>query len=344
MNINNKKELTMNKITKLGVSALCGSLAAVSAANAGDLTVSGGADLSWQSMDDENTGNPIGIGSNYGLSGSGELDNGWTVSLGINMTNKNIYSNTDVTITVPALGDFIISNGVSGSGIDRMDDVTPNVWEEAYASGLSTGINTVAGGSGGTGIEWTPNMLPDGITARVSWSPDVSGSKSNDKSSSGGATSAGSGYDITLALGEGVTGMSGLTIGGGISNKEQPQDGRSDIEEMTVYATYAIGGLTLGYQWSEEDLGVTSGAKQYDNSGYGVTFAINDDLSVGYNHYESEQSNTTNVTAEATSVQIAYSMGGASIRLAESSSDNEDYQTGANYDREATTLSVSLAF
>ena len=180
----------MNKITKLGVSALCGSLAAVSAANAGDLTVSGGADLSWQSMDDESQGGPIGIGSNYGLAGSGELDNGWTVDLGINMKNKNIYSNTDVTVTVPALGAFIISNGVSGTGIDRMDDVTPNVWEEAYASGLSTGFSTVYGGSGGTGIEYTPNMMPDGLTARLHWSPDAAGSKSNDKSYSGTGTDA----------------------------------------------------------------------------------------------------------------------------------------------------------
>ena len=31
----------MNKLTKLGVSALCGSLAAVSAAKAGDLAVTG---------------------------------------------------------------------------------------------------------------------------------------------------------------------------------------------------------------------------------------------------------------------------------------------------------------
>ena len=37
----------MNKLNKIGVSALCGSLAAISAANAGDLTVSGGADLTW---------------------------------------------------------------------------------------------------------------------------------------------------------------------------------------------------------------------------------------------------------------------------------------------------------
>jgi hypothetical protein len=37
-------------------------------------------------------------------------------------------------------------------------------------------------------------------------------------------------------------------------------------------------------------------------------------------------------------------MGGASIRLAEATADNMKYQTGAAYDRDATTLSVSLAF
>ena len=37
-------------------------------------------------------------------------------------------------------------------------------------------------------------------------------------------------------------------------------------------------------------------------------------------------------------------MGGASIRLAEASVNDAKYQTGAAYDRDATTLSVSLAF
>ena len=116
------------------------------------------------------------------------------------------------------------------------------------------------------------------------------------------------------------------------------------LKIQTIYATYAVGGLTVGYQWSEADLGTTTGAQQYDNDGYGITFAINDDLSIGYNHYESEQTNATNVTNEATSMQIAYSVGGASIRLAEGQSDNQDYQTGTAYDRDNTILSVSLAF
>ena len=149
----------MNKITKLGVSALCGSLAAMSAANAGDLSVTGGVDMSWISLDNDTTGNPIGMGSNLTFSGSGELDNGWSVALSVAMTNADAYSNTNVIVTIPSWGDVRIDQGTSATGIDRIDDVTPNVWEEAYATGLSTGINTVAGGSAATTIEWTPNML-----------------------------------------------------------------------------------------------------------------------------------------------------------------------------------------
>ena len=334
----------MNKMTKLGVSALCGSLAAVSAANAGDLTVSGGVDMSWISLPKAETGNPIGIGSNYTLSGSGELDNGWSVALSIAATNAMAYSTTNVTVTIPTMGDIRIGQGGTGTGIDRMDDVTPNVWEEAYGTGLTNGMQTVNGASTGTGIEWTPNMMPDGLTARLFWTPDVTGGAVADKGSSGSAINSGSsGYDITLVATDAITGMSGLTVGAGYSEFDRTS-ASGDASDTTVYATYAIGGLTVGYQWSEADLGTTTGAQQYDNDGYGITFAINDDLSIGYNHYESEQDNTTNVTNEATSVQIAYSAGGASIRLASSEGDNMAYQTGAAYDRDNTVLSVSLAF
>jgi outer membrane protein OmpU len=297
-------------------------------------------------MDDDVTGNPIGIGSNYTLSGSGDLDNGWTVGYDIAILNKHQYSSTNVSVTIPALGAFRISSGVSGSGIDRMDDVTPNVWEEAYATGLSTGVNTVGGVSGSSNIEYTPNMLPDGLTARVAYSPDASGGTNNDKASSGGAANQGSGYDLTIVATDAMTGMSGLTIGAGMSNVKQEggTNVNDDREERTMYATYAIGGFTVGYQWSEEDLGTSASEQEYTNDGYGITFAVNDDLSIGYNYYESEQTSTTNVTNETESYQIAYSMGGASIRLAEGRSDNQDYNTGANYDKDNTVLSISLAF
>merc|ERR1711981_845300 len=98
-----------------------------------------------------------------------------------------------------------------------------------------------------------------------------------------------------------------------------------DQEEMTYAISYAAGGFTVGYQYSEEDLGRSASEQEYENTGYGITFNVNDDLSVGYNNYESDQDNATDVTMEATSYQIAYSVGGASIRIAEVDVDNSAY-------------------
>jgi len=335
-------------MTKMGVSALCGTLAAMTAAKSADLSVAGTVDMSWMSFDDATTGNPLGLGSDYALSASGEMDNGWSVALSIAMKNKNIYSNTTATITIPALGDIRVDGGVSGTGIDRIDDVTPNVWEEAYGTGLGTGINTVGGSSAGSTIEYTPNMLPAGLTARLAYSPDADGATSNDKSSSGYAASVeGTGYDIMLQATSDLHGMDGLTLSAGMSKIEQDATASNmdgDQDEETWAITYAFGGFTVGYQYSEEDLGRSAGAQEYENTGYGITFNVNDDLSVGYNHYESEQTNSTNVTAKASSIQAAYTYGGATIRLAEATVDNAKYQTTAMYDKDATTLSVSLAF
>jgi outer membrane protein OmpU len=338
----------MNKLTKIGASALCGSLAAISSANAGDLTVTGGADMTWISLDDAVTGNPIGMGSNMTFAGSGELDNGWTVDLSIAHKNANAYSTTTVTVGVPGLGDFLIIQGGSGTGIDRMDDSTPTVWEEAYGTGLGHTIDTVSGASGGAGFEFTPSGTPDGLTARLSWSPNVSGSGSSDKGGSGaGAGVKQSGWDLTLDASSDLTGMEGLSLYGGISQVEVDQSGSThsgDVEERTVGVKYAVGGFTLGYQWSEEENGRATTATKYSNEGYGITFAINDDLTIGYGHYESEQTSTTNVTEEATSVQLAYTMGGASFRIAESSGENIGYSTATGKDKDATTISVGLAF
>jgi hypothetical protein len=303
--------------------------------------------MSWLSLEDDSTGNPIGIGSNFGLSGSGELDNGWGVALSIAMNNGNAYSNTNVTVTVPSLGDVRISQGVTGSGIDRMDDSTPNVWEEAYATGLGTGINTVSGVAGMANIELTPSaVMPDGLTARLSWAPN-SGSGSADKGGSG-AGGTGGGYDVTLSASGDMLGAEGLTIYGGMSsiNKDTNVSTQADdADEQTVGITYAMGGFTIGYQISEEDLGTNTAAMEYENTGYGITFNVNDDLSIGYNNYESDQSNSGgDVTAEAESFQVAYTMGGMSIRLAQASIDNAKYQTAADYQRDARTVSVSLAF
>jgi len=305
-------------------------------------------DMSWISLPKQNVGNPIGIGSNLTFSGSGEMDNGWTVALSVADTNAAVYSNTNVTVTIPGLGDIRIDQGTSGTGIDRIDDATPNVWEEAYGTGLAGGPDTVSGVSGGTNIEFTPSMTPDGLTARIEFSPDAGGSNAGDKASaqSSGSTLH-SGWSAMLEATSAVTGMEGLTLYGGIARIDQFTNNAAingNKDEMTVGAKYAVGGFTLGYQYSKEDTGRATTNTEYQNDGYGITFAINDDLSIGYNNYKSERKSTTNVELEASSVQIAYSAGGLSIRLADATIDNQNYGTGAANSRDATTLSVALAF
>jgi outer membrane protein OmpU len=81
----------MNKLTKVGCSALCGSLAAISSANAGDMTVTGSAHLTYTSLGTEVTGNPYGMQSNLTFNGSGELDNGWTFSYTVANLDGNAF-------------------------------------------------------------------------------------------------------------------------------------------------------------------------------------------------------------------------------------------------------------
>merc|ERR1712000_653304 len=95
-------------------------------------------------------------------------------------TNANAYSNTNVVVTVPGVGDIRIDQGTTGTGIDRMDDNTPNVWEEAYGTGLGSGIDTVSGTSAGSTIEFTPSGTPDGLTARIAYSPNAGGKNAGD--------------------------------------------------------------------------------------------------------------------------------------------------------------------
>jgi hypothetical protein len=339
----------MNKLTKIGVSALCGSLAAISAANAGELSASGGVDMSWISMPKADTGNPIGMGSNVSFAGSGELDNGWGVALSIAYTNKAGYSSSNVTVTIPSMGDLIITQGGTGTGIDRMDDKTPSAWEEAYGFGLGSGVQTVSGGSGGAGFEFTPNFTPDGATLRIGYTPDADGGSSNDKVSAGVTGPAGSAWDLTLDLASGVHGVEGLDLFAGYADITMESANAAhqtgDKEEWTAGANYAIGGLTLGYQYSVEDVATTS-ADFYENSAYGVSFNINDNFTVSYNNYQSDKNiiNAADVELEASSIQLAYTAGGLSVRIAEGEVDNRNYSTAATDDRDGRAISVSLAF
>ena len=73
----------MNNLKKIGLSALAGSLVAFSA-NAGEMSVSGSAGL-YMSAADENAKTTFSQSDHVTFTGSGELDNGMTVTFSMQL-------------------------------------------------------------------------------------------------------------------------------------------------------------------------------------------------------------------------------------------------------------------
>jgi len=340
----------MNKLTKIGVSALCGSLATVASAQAGTMSVAGGATATYSSHEGQVTGNPIGMNTGLTFTGSGELDNGSTFTLTITQADQIAYSAGSIAITTPSMGGIKINGKSGGTGIDRYDDMMPTAWEETNGTSLGTGLQTVAGVGTSMNIEWTASadMLPDGAHFGIAYAGAASGATANDKGVGGDSAGIGSGYDITVSS----TGlMDGLNVFAGVSQIQQASDGTSgDRTQHVAGATYAIGSVTLGYQYSMDNhnqMGA-SVTQYYENNAYGVSFAVNDDLSISYGEHKSERdvvdggSGAVELTAQ--SIQMSYTMGGASIKFAESSVDNASYTSGTSADWDGRTIALTLAF
>jgi len=299
------------------------------------------------SKQDAVTGNPIGMASAVSFAGSGELDNGWSVDISIAGADGGGYSNTAITIGLPGMGDVRIDQGVSGTGIQRYDDVTPTVWEEADGAGLSATINKIAGTSAGPTIEITPTeMMPAGLTAHIAISQDADGGQTNDKVAGGVSGRLGGGFDVMLSATDELTGVDGLTLYGGIARVDQYQNSTThngDVDEEVYGIKYAAGGFSVGYQITKEDTGATN-TTSYENTSYGITFNVNDDFSIGYNHTESDESGASKETASATSMQASYTMGGATFAIADVDVDNTAYSSAASADTSATIIYLGLAF
>jgi len=328
----------MNKLTKIGVSALCGSLASVAAANAGSMAVTGGASATYTSLTDTVVGNPLGMTTALTFTGNGELDNGSTFSVTIAHANKAAYSASAISLTTPSVGTFTYDEG-GGTGIDRIDDMMPTAWEETSGTGLGTGVRTVSGAGGNSDIEWSVGMgLPDGMNVYASFAPRPDGSANAKKGTSGASTVGnGNGWDVVVTH----SGLyDGLNLFAGISSVEQNAT-IGDLDSEAYGFTFAIGGITVGYQTAEMD-NVGASGTFYDTDAYAVSYSVNDDLSVSYGIAEGKSNSGSTGDAEAKSLQISYTVGGASIVLAESTVDNQNYVSGTN--RDGRTVAVTLAF
>ena len=353
----------MNKLTKVGLSALCGSLATVASAQAGELAVTGGATATWMSNEGTTTGNPIGLSSGILFTGTGELDNGTTFTLTLSQKDQSAYSVGSITLDTPGMGQIKISQATGTVGIDAKDDAMPTAWEETDGTGLTVGHDKISGVGGSMALQWkSPTMM--GSTIAVAYAPRNNGSLVNDKASSGSATEQkGSGYDILLDLNTAHEGMLPNVFAGYSTTERNTSpktmgtdlDDTTDIEEAVAGATFVIGPVKFGAQASVEWLGneqTATDAAGYRNVAYGVSFNVSDDLSLSYGKSESKKgfvSQNSNGGAgtqlgSAESLQLAYSMGGVSIKIAQTEVDNQNYTSGTSGDRDGTSIALSLAF
>ena len=120
----------MNTLKKVGLTALGTSLIATSAF-AGDVTVTGSAGITLENVDNTDAGNSFSMTDQVVFGGSGELDNGMTVSLSLQL-DGNIMDDRSVTIATPDMGTLVFSGHGGSSAMSAVDDVTPSAYEESW--------------------------------------------------------------------------------------------------------------------------------------------------------------------------------------------------------------------
>ena len=326
----------MNKFKKIGLSALAGSMVAFSAAQAGEMSVGGSA---WIGI-----GNPDeGIGNGFtsmtdslNFTGTGELDNGMTVTLfyeidgdASSVADTSTGAGNFDTHYLKLSGDFGAVT-YSGHGVDGvlagMDDKTPNAYEEAWDAGTSVADDTLVGRSHNDSLRYDSPSF-NGITVHAYHS---------EQSDAG----AGAYQDFGITIKPEM--VEGLELG--FATGEFDTSATKSIDQDTMYVNYAYGPVTVGYQVSDSstsntDVGVT---EAFETNAIGITFAVNDDLSIGYGVFEADYEDTTLVDQESTAITASYTMG--SMTIGGLIGEDENIAGVAANDNDKYEISLSIAF
>ena len=307
----------MTNFKKIGLTALAGTLAATAYAQAGALSVSGTARMEYQSTQASATAKSDAFAQNTTISftGSGELDNGMTVSYLQAQAGSNVLTSQGVTLDMGDMGSVAITNYNFG-GIGIIQDKVPNGGEQPWDD---------------LGTHGAPEQ---GIAA------PHAGNRLGYKTTMGGATiSASMDYQQnspTTSFAVSMPLVEGLEIGAGVATDQSSATTEQDIE--TMYATYSMGGISVGYQVTEVD--VTAANSDIERTAYGISFAVNDNLSVGYGISDTEFDAQT-LDEENTGIGIAYTSGGMKLGIINNTKDNAGGTAG---EQEMTEFQLTFAF
>ena len=338
----------MNNLKKIGLSALAGSLVAVSA-NAGELSVSGSAEYTYTDNNGSTgsgnniTGNPWGAQQLVVFTGSGDVGFGELTVVRAQNDGGTANSTSYSTLDMGDMGTLSFdSNGYGGVGYAANDDILPTAYEEIWTGTAASGV-TGAGSNNTLGyantigpVSFSVGYQKDGATANQS------------ESSASGAGTTGSTTDYYASIDMGaLIGVDGLTIGAGMNESTQNSAALTDSDTTHIggNVNYTMGSVSIGYRSAQQNDGTANTASQ-KITGYGIAFNVNENFAVSYGEQTTERdaiaATTTTVDEEVTGINASYTMGAASIRLLNSVSDNDGFV--ANTEKEHTEISVVLSF
>ena len=315
---------------KVGLTALAASLVSFSA-NAGEMTVSGAASLGlsgYSAGGDGNNPKTFSMGNQFTVSGGGELDNGMTVSLSMQIDSGVPFDDHSLTISSEDMGTLKF-NGHGGSSATTSIDasVAGDIWDgfdgaAAVAVGV-TGAALKDSGPGDNSILYTLPSLMDGLSVFASLNPQESAVNETE-----------TGYGLTY------TGVEGLTVSYATTDIESGATATSG-DHTAMKVSYAYGPVTVGYSNSDHDTGTASSDTKL--TAYNIAYTVSDELSVSYGSEELSVGGTT-VDAEYTAVVVAYTSGGMTITGKMENADNVDNSNNANADQEFWGLTAAFAF
>jgi len=313
-------------IKKIGLTALAGALATVSA-NAAELTVTGGASLGFSGEEMTNKGNGWTMNDTITFAASAEMDNGWVVSTSMMIDSgdavgtRNI-DNRSLSIDMGDAGTLTFYGSAGSSNISLMDDTTPTAGEESW----DDVTDATAHGYGPTGLDtffYQNSSLVDGVTIGLDYIP------------SDGADQIESSTAATIKY----TGIEGLTIGAGMG--EDNGEGATDAKDVTAFnVTYAMDAVSVGYSSYEVDSNAASDAGDTHLTAMGISYAVSDDLSVSLNTSETEIGGATD--QEAVGISASLVVGSMTLSANHNSVDNVGGVQGK--DRTGYALGLSFAF
>jgi outer membrane protein OmpU len=336
---------------KAGLTALAGSLVATSAF-AGAATVSGSANLTYTAnsgaQDSTTTagmvpgadGNRWGMNKSITFAGSGELDNGWTVSVSQTLADGG-STGVGMTLDMGDAGSLDYQGDAAGSrGVGKIKDMIPSAGEgvddglDANGTNASGGVSgTVTGGA--TGFHYSKAM--DMVEIGVGYMP-----KGASTNASGGVSGIGGTASTTSAFIK-IDPMDGLEIGFGAGERAAATTGdKNQTDDFdTMYVSYVYGPLTVAYQVSNTDT-YTAGYSDDEQTRWGVLYAVNDEMSISYQNHENTDSVNTTTDEEATGWAASYTMGSMTFKAHRNKGTN--LGNAASMESEHTEIGVTFAF